>query len=75
MPYSSNNDLPDGVQNVLPQHAQEIYKEAFNSAWEEYKNPSDRKGDADREETAHKVAWSAVKKSYEKGADEHWHKK
>ena len=75
MPYSSNSDLPAGVQNVLPQHAQDIYKEAFNSAWEEYKSSSDRKAGADREETAHKVAWSAVKKSYEKGADDRWHKK
>ena len=43
-----------------------IYLEAFNNAWNEYKNPEDRIGDASREETAHKVAWSAVKKSYEK---------
>lgn len=73
MPYKSTNDLPDNVKSVLPDHAQDIYKEAFNSAFEEYKDASDRKGDADREETAHKVAWSAVKKKYEKGADDRWH--
>lgn len=38
-------------------------------AWKEYADPKDRKGDASREETAHKVAWSAVKKSYEKKGD------
>ncbi len=32
MPYRSKQELPDSVQHVLPAHAQEIYKEAFNSA-------------------------------------------
>lgn len=38
MPYSSIDDLPDKVKHVLPKHGQEIYKEAFNSALEEYKS-------------------------------------
>lgn len=75
MPYQSRSDLPESVKHVLPIHAQDIYKEAFNNAWDEYKNSSERRGDADREETAHRVAWSAVKKSYEKGDDGNWHKK
>jgi cation transport regulator len=75
MPYQSRNDLPESVKHVLPIHAQDIYKEAFNNAWDEYKDASERRGDADREETAHKVAWGAVKKSYEKGDDGNWHKK
>ena len=75
MPYTSTNDLPESVRTVLPDHAQDIYKEAFNSAYDQYKKPSDRDGDADREETAHKVAWSTVKKAgYEKGNDNNWHK-
>lgn len=75
MPYQHIDELPDSVKNVLPNHAQDIYKEAFNSAWEEYKNPEDRRDDAGREEVAHRVAWSAVKKRYEKGADGKWHPK
>ena len=74
MPYSSRSELPESVTNVLPVHAQDIYKEAFNSAYDQCKQPSDRRGDESREETAHKVAWAAVKKSYEKGADNKWHK-
>ena len=66
MPYQSNSDLPEQVKGNLPGHAQDIYREAFNSAWDEYKDPDDRRGDAGREETAHKVAWSAVKNKYEK---------
>lgn len=66
MPYDRNADLPDPVQGNLPQHAQTIYREAFNSAFEEYKSAEDRRGDASREETAHKVAWNAVKQKYRK---------
>lgn len=66
MPYKNRKDLPESVKDNLPDHAQEIYMKAFNSAWEQYKDPDDRRGDASREETAHKVAWAAVKKEYEK---------
>lgn len=75
MPYSSIEDLPDSVRDNLPKHAQQIYKEAFNSAWDAYKDPDQRRGDASREETAHRVAWAAVKQKYEKGEDERWHTK
>lgn len=75
MPYSSISDLPENVKGVLPKHAQDIYKEAFNSAYDEYKDPKKRRGDADREEVSHKVAWNAVKTKYEKGDDDTWHLK
>jgi cation transport regulator len=76
MPYHKLNDLPDSVRDNLPKHAQEIYMEAFNSAWEQYKDPEDRRGDATREETAHRVAWAAVKQSYEKDdSSGKWQKK
>lgn len=74
MPYEELADLPDAVKNHLPKHAQEIYKEAFNSAWEEYADPHKRRDDASREEVAHKVAWAAVKKQYEK-IDDRWVRK
>ncbi len=75
MPYNNVNDLPDSVQHVLPKHAQEIYQEAFNSAWDTYADPDDRKGNDDRESVAHKVAWSAVKNSYTKSNEGKWVKK
>ncbi len=75
MPYQDLRELPDAVRDHLPKHAQEIYKEAFNSAWQQYKDPDDRRGDDSREEVAHKVAWSAVKKDYTKGDDGDWHRK
>lgn len=77
MPYQTTEELPDSVKSALQDvpHAQDIYKEAFNSAWEQYKDPEDRRDDADREEVAHRVAWAAVKQKYEKGTDGKWHPK
>ncbi len=75
MPYSSIKDLPDNVTNVLPTHAQEIFKEAFNNAYKEYADSNKRRGDDSQENVARKVAWDAVKKKYEKGADDKWHPK
>jgi cation transport regulator len=72
MPYNKLSELPESVKDNLPKHAQEIYKSAFNSAWEEYKDPSDRRDDASREEAAHKVAWAAVKQKYEKEENGRW---
>lgn len=72
MPYNTASELPEQVRDALPSHAQDIYKEAFNSAWNQYKNPEDRRGDSDQEEGSHKVAWSAVKNTYEKSEDGSW---
>ena len=60
MPYVTNHDLPPSVRSHLPDHAQDIYREAFNHAWQEYA------GDPRQEEIAYRVAWAAVKKVYEK---------
>ena len=62
MPYSSNKDLPKNVSHVLPEHAQDIFRTAFNEAHGEY-------GD---EVQAFKVAWSAVEKKYKKDKDGKW---
>ncbi len=72
MPYYKNSELPDQVKDNLPQKAQTIYRKAFNSAWDQYESPENRRGDADQEETAHRVAWSAVKKVYQKSDSVTW---
>lgn len=64
MPYLSNIDLPLRVREHLPEHAQDIYREAFNHAWRQYEN------DPRQEEIAHRVAWAAVKKRYIKAGRE-----
>lgn len=74
MTYHSLAELPDSVKDNLPKHAQEIYKEAYNNAWDQYADPKKRRGDASREEVSHKVAWSAVEQKYEK-KDSRWQAK
>ncbi len=34
MPHKNLSDLPDSVRTNLPKHAQEIYRAAYNSAWD-----------------------------------------
>ena len=42
MPYSSNDELPSAVADHLPSHAQDIFREAFNHAWDEYGGDEER---------------------------------
>jgi cation transport regulator len=57
--------------DTLPAHAQEIYSKAHKSALKQYEIPSKRRGGKrqSKEQIAHKVAWSAVKKEYKKKGD------
>ncbi len=75
MPYDRKKDLPDQVRDNLPVHAQTIYLKAFNSAWEQYASTDKRRSDTNREETAHRVAWAAVKQVYKKNEREKWVRK
>lgn len=67
MPYSSNGDLPDSVKGNLPEEAQDIFRAAFNSAFE-----GSCKDSEDQEACAMKVAWSAVSKVFTKGEGGKW---
>jgi len=60
MPYAAIEDLPPAIRNHLPEHAQEIFRAAFNSAY------SAHAGDPRQEEAAHRIAWAAVKRRYVK---------
>jgi cation transport regulator len=51
------------VRDNLPAHAQDIYKEAYNSAWNQYGHDESR---------AHRVAWGAVEKKYHKNESGTW---
>lgn len=64
MPYATIDDLPDSVRDHLPTHARAIYLAAFNNAWRQHAS------DPDREAIVHRIAWSAVKRSYRKAGDE-----
>jgi cation transport regulator len=57
MPYANNDELPSSVRDHLPPHAQDIFREAFNHAFDQYSGG---------ESTAFRIAWAAVKRRYEK---------
>lgn len=61
MPYSRDEELPPAIRRTLPPHAREIYRAAFNSAWEQRM----RRGNVD-EAAVHRIAWGAVKRQYHK---------
>lgn len=75
MPYKTLSDLPDSVTNNLPKHAQDVHRAAYNNAWDEYKDPDERRDDASREEVSHRVVWSAVGQTYEKDDSGRWREK
>jgi cation transport regulator len=60
MPYQSNAELPDSVRAHLPDHAQDIFRAAFNHAFAAH--PDDPR----RDEIAFRIAWTAVKRAYVK---------
>jgi cation transport regulator len=62
MPYRTNADLPASVRDNLPDHAQTIFRNAFEAALHE---------PGITEERAFKIAWAAVENVYEK-RDGHW---
>jgi cation transport regulator len=55
MPYASNADLPATIRKNLPRHAQDIFRAAFNDAFERYEHSDER---------AFRIAWAAVKRRY-----------
>lgn len=65
MPYDKKKELPKSVKDNLPNHAQDIYISAFNSAFQ----------GADEESEAHAIAWAAVKRTYKKDKKGNWIKK
>lgn len=64
MPYANNSQLPAPVRKYLPKHGQDIYREAFNSAYEQY--------GPEHEANAHRIAWAAVKRRYVQRAAGVW---
>lgn len=75
MPYAKTSDLPDSVRDSLPVHAQDIYMSTFNDAWDEYPAAQDSLEDDSRDASAHKDAWAAVRRSYEKDSDGYWRRR
>lgn|GEM_PF-4682968 len=68
MPYSTDNP-PERIRD-LPEHAQTIWVNAFNGAYD-----GTCAEDGDREGCANRIAWTAVEKAgYTKDEQGNWHK-
>lgn len=59
MPYKSNKDIPKPVRDALPDHAQSIWRNVYNSM--------ESRGQS--EEVCARSAWSQVKNKYKKDGD------
>jgi cation transport regulator len=77
---SSNNTKKNSIAlsartrkaiDTLPSHAQRIFRKVHKNALKQYERPSKRRAgkNESKEQVAHKVAWSAVKKEYKKKGD------
>ena len=67
MPYKDNSELPSSVKDNLPDSAQTMYRDVFNSAWE-----GTCKDSSNKDECAAKVAWGTVHKNFHKDAEGKW---
>ena len=60
MHYASNEELPPFVREGLPENAKDIFRRAFNRAYEAHR------GEPRREDVAFRIAWEAVELEYRK---------
>lgn len=64
MPYENVQALPKQLRQFLPLRAQEIYREAFNTAWRRYADLMSDAYPAALEEAVSRSAWAAVRQHY-----------
>lgn len=66
MYYKDTVNLPESIQQNLPEYAQEIYLDAFNKALKGYKDPYCMDKMDKRRRVAHRIAWNTVKSKFVK---------
>ncbi|MDF2176730.1 ChaB family protein [Aliiglaciecola sp. CAU 1673] len=75
MSYVDCAHLPDYIQDDLPPEGQELYRVAFNLAWDKYEDEEKRDKDYTREELSHMAAWREIKDHYRQRENGKWVKK
>jgi cation transport regulator len=70
MRFETIKQLPVAIRDTLPDKAQEIYRKAYNQAWDEFEE-DDHRG-LNQQGLAHQQAWMAVKQEYVFDLDQ-WH--
>ena len=68
MQYETVKQLPIPIRDILPEKAKEIYRKAYNQAWEEFDKDAHR--GLNQQGLAHQQAWGAVKQEYVLDLDE-----
>ena len=71
MIYKRVSDLPVEIAQSLPTGADYIYLREYRLAWDNIAEDTD---ELRRHETAHRVAWSAVRRKYELDDKGKWYK-
>lgn len=61
--YESIDELPDVVRDVLPEEAQELYLEGYNTSWEMY---DEEQSEMSQEAVANRDGWATVKREFTK---------
>ncbi len=65
MPYQTIQDLPEALRTHLPVSAQEIFRRAYNGAWDSYvEGGGSRPANRSRQDVAHKAAWLEVRRKF-----------
>jgi cation transport regulator len=72
MRYATVKQLPATIRDVLPDKAKEIYRKAYNQAWEKF-DKDGRRG-LNQPGLAHQQGWTAVQHEYVFDLDQ-WHRK
>jgi cation transport regulator len=61
MRYENKSELPPTIRDILPEHAQELYLQAYQKAWDEYE---EGQGYLSRDTMAHQQGYTAVQHEY-----------
>lgn len=72
MRYESVEDIPETLQDVLPEEAQQIYLETYQEAWDEYEEGEG--GELSRDGVAHRQAMHAVRQDFVQSKDGKWYR-
>ena len=72
MIYETVKQLPATIRDVLPDKAKEIYRKAYNQAWEKF--AKDARRGLNQPGLAHQQGWTAVQHEYVFDLGQ-WHRK
>jgi cation transport regulator len=61
MRYENKSELPPTIRDILPEHAQDLYLQAYQKAWDEYE---EGQGYLSRDTMAHQQGYTAVRHEY-----------